>query len=205
MNISCLDALLLFLVGHKDQSGYEIRQVFQSTPVGLFSDSPGAIYPALARLETRGLLRSSVEQGGRRKRIFSQTVAGREALLSYLREPIQPEAVKRRQEELDLRFVMVSVILGDTAAQAFLRQCADAYADEVRVLEAFRDGPAQLMGPAPMKALELGIRLCTTRREWCFEILNDLDDLNGRTNSHEENSGVNGDAGNRRAGDRSSR
>jgi len=163
--------LLIFLVSHKDQSGYDIRQIFQSMPVGIYSDSPGAIYPALERLQRRGLLCSRAEQGGRRKRIFAQTELGREALLAYLREPVQPESVKRRQEELDLRYVMVSMMMGDDAAQIFVRQCADAYAAEVKALENFRDGQGQTLGAAPLKALELGIRLCTVRLQWCFEIL----------------------------------
>ena len=43
MNLTTLDALLIFLVGHKSQSGYDIRQMFQATPLGAFSDSPGSI------------------------------------------------------------------------------------------------------------------------------------------------------------------
>ena len=38
-------------------SGYDLRKIFTTTAMGSFSDSPGAIYPALARLEANGLVR----------------------------------------------------------------------------------------------------------------------------------------------------
>ena len=169
--ITCLDALLLFLVGHKEQSGYDIRQVFQDTPVGLFSDSPGAIYPALARLELRGLLRSDSISGGRRKKVFARTAEGGQALLDYLREPVRAEDVKRRQAELDLRYVMIEVTLGETDAKIFVAACAEAFARELRGLEAFRDGAGQALGTAPLRSLDLGIRLIGTRLAWCREMI----------------------------------
>src|ERR1700743_2428603 len=112
MKLTTLDGLFLFLVSHKGQSGYDIRQLFQSTPVGIFSDSPGAIYPALARLEKRGLLVGETAEGGRRKRTFQATAAGGEALRGWLQAPIDPDTVARRAEEIDLRFVMVAYTLG---------------------------------------------------------------------------------------------
>src|SRR5450432_3482865 len=114
MKLTTLDALLLFLVSHQGQSGYDIRQVFQSTPLGLFSDSPGAIYPALARLEMRGWLSSTVDAGGRRRRVYERTVAGDAALRAWLALPIGAMA---RPEEEDLRFVLLAETLGRAAAE----------------------------------------------------------------------------------------
>ena len=72
-----LQYLLLFLVAQAPFTGYDIRHMFQSSPVGRFSDSPGAIYPALARLEERGWATSRVERGGRRRRTYSATATGK--------------------------------------------------------------------------------------------------------------------------------
>ena len=112
MNVTTLDALLLFLVAHKGQSGYDVRQLMQGTPLGLFSDSPGAIYPALARLEQRGLLASAAEPQGRRKRIYERTDAGEAVLTAWLARPVEADDVQKRGEELTLRYVMTAETLG---------------------------------------------------------------------------------------------
>ncbi len=171
MHLTTLDALLLFLTSAKNQSGYDIRQLFQSSPVGMFSDSPGAIYPALARLEMRGLLASAAEDGGRRRRAYRLTEAGERGLRAWLTAPIAPEAVVRRVEDLDLRFVIVAETLGREAARTFLAEYVAALdARQHEVIE-FRAGPGQAMSRAPLEALDLGLRLGRARLEWCRELL----------------------------------
>ena len=41
-------------------SGYDLRKVFEETALGNYSSSPGAIYPALSRLEQQGIPRNAV-------------------------------------------------------------------------------------------------------------------------------------------------
>jgi len=170
MLLTCLDARLLFLVGTKGQSGYDIRQIFQSTPLGIFSDSPGAIYPALARLEKRGLLVGVEAAGGRRRRVFDRTQKGGEALTTYLCQPIKPRTLARRPEELELRYVMIAVSLGEAQAAAFAGRCGDAFEGAMHALIAFCDGPGQAMGAPSLRALDLGIRLYRTRLQWCRDM-----------------------------------
>src|SRR6266852_3783771 len=76
---STLAFALLGLIWQEPRSGYDLRKFFSSTPMISFSDSPGAIYPALHRLEQRGLVRGHTAQGAglRRRRIFELTVRGR--------------------------------------------------------------------------------------------------------------------------------
>ena len=59
-NDSLLGFALLGLLEERPRSGYDLRKVFAQTAMGTFSDSPGAIYPALGRLEKRGLVRGTV-------------------------------------------------------------------------------------------------------------------------------------------------
>ena len=68
-DISTLSLAILGLIAQEWQSGYDIRKAFATTPMGHFSSSPGAIYPALKRLE-KGRLdlwqgRSQSDEGGR--------------------------------------------------------------------------------------------------------------------------------------------
>jgi DNA-binding PadR family transcriptional regulator len=73
--VSLLGYALLGLLAQKESSGYDLRKTFADTPMQSFSDSPGAIYPALKRLELSGLIRGKVEQGSglRRRQLFRLT------------------------------------------------------------------------------------------------------------------------------------
>jgi DNA-binding PadR family transcriptional regulator len=171
MTVTTLDALLLFLVAHKGQSGYDVRQLMQSTPLGLFSDSPGAIYPALARLEQRSLLASAAEPQGRRKRTYERTDAGEVSLAAWLARPVERDDVQKRGEELTLRYVMTAETLGRGAAMAFLRECVAAETAHLAQIEVFRAGPGQAQGRASREALDLGVRLLRERLAWRRELL----------------------------------
>jgi len=70
--IPLLGYALLGLLHQKERSGYDLRKVFTHTPVKHFSDSPGAIYPALRRLERR----RSAHGSGSRKRGFDRWTKG---------------------------------------------------------------------------------------------------------------------------------
>ena len=75
--------LLLVAVMHDDAYGLAIQERFESQTGR--SAAIGAVHSALNRLEEKGFLNSQLddatsERGGRRKRIFSVTAAGKKAL-----------------------------------------------------------------------------------------------------------------------------
>lgn len=169
MNLTLLDALLVFLVGHKGQSGYDIRQLFQATPLGIFSDSPGSIYPSLARLEARGLLASSSEAAGRRRRSYSRTAEGTKALNAWLAMRIG-DGAKLKPAEVELRFVMIAETHGWAKAKQFLSAAEALYAHELKELEAFMAGPGAAMSRPSRAAVELGMRTVRLRIQWCRDV-----------------------------------
>jgi DNA-binding PadR family transcriptional regulator len=171
MILSTLDALLLFLAGHKGMSGYDIRRLFQATPLGVYSDSPGAIYPALARLERRKLLSSSAEKSGRRRRAFQRTTAGETALRAWIAAPLERDVLTRRAEELDIRFVITGEFMSWSEAKQFAARCAHLYAADIERLEHSRAEHAGEMGRASLAALELGVRNFKTRLKWCRDVV----------------------------------
>jgi DNA-binding PadR family transcriptional regulator len=65
------------------------------TPASVYQPSPGALYPALRRLEERGLLHAEkqVSSGRRALRLYQVTEAGLAAYLEWLRKPVVPETV----------------------------------------------------------------------------------------------------------------
>lgn len=69
------DALLVVL-GERPMHGYELITELEARSSGRWRPSPGAIYPALTRMEDAGLVAADEQDG---KRVFSLTEEGREA------------------------------------------------------------------------------------------------------------------------------
>src|ERR1035438_1444876 len=90
----------------KPSSGYDLRKVFSSTSMKTYSDSPGAIDPALARLERAGLIRGTIEEGSglRRRQVFRLTPKGLSELKQWITRPVAREDLVRGQQEIMMRF-----------------------------------------------------------------------------------------------------
>lgn len=76
-----LDGLLLAVLEQGPLHGYAIIAAVQERSGGVLELRTGTIYPALQRLERLGLLRSSWDAvGERRRRCYELTEAGRRSL-----------------------------------------------------------------------------------------------------------------------------
>src|SRR5512147_2485967 len=93
--LTTLEYALLGLLQQTPQSGYDLRKVFETSPMGHYSSSPGAIYPALKRLRTRGLISAKVDRARplRPREVFQLRPAGRTALIQWLTTTPTPEAI----------------------------------------------------------------------------------------------------------------
>ena len=83
-----LELLILRLLSSGSLNGWDIMQRIQLTSGEVLSVTPGALYPALQRLETRGLI-SSVwrpSDNNRKARFYSLTVRGRKQLETQRKE-----------------------------------------------------------------------------------------------------------------------
>jgi DNA-binding PadR family transcriptional regulator len=76
-----LDALLLATLEAGPQHGYAIMETLRTGSNGSLDLPTGTVYPALHRLARAGLVRGSWSTvGGRRRRTYELTAAGRRAL-----------------------------------------------------------------------------------------------------------------------------
>jgi PadR family transcriptional regulator PadR len=76
-----LDGMLLAVLEDGPRHGYAVMEVLRAGSGGRFDLPTGTIYPALHRLERAGLVQTSwTEAGGRRRRMYELTPAGRRAL-----------------------------------------------------------------------------------------------------------------------------
>ena len=83
-----LELLILRLLSSGSLNGWDIMQRIQLTSGEVLSVTPGALYPALQRLETRGLI-SSVwrpSDNNRKARFYSLTTRGRKQLETQRKE-----------------------------------------------------------------------------------------------------------------------
>ncbi|WP_449060874.1 helix-turn-helix transcriptional regulator [Planomonospora algeriensis] len=74
---------LLKLLQESPRHGYEVIRLLQDRFLGVYSPSPGTIYPRLARLEEEGLVTHEVVAG---KKVFTLTEAGRAELEARMDE-----------------------------------------------------------------------------------------------------------------------
>jgi DNA-binding PadR family transcriptional regulator len=82
-----LDLLVLSVLEREELHGYAVVRALREQSGGVFDLPEGTVYPSLHRLERDGLLESSWrEAGGRRRRVYRATPAGRRAVASERRE-----------------------------------------------------------------------------------------------------------------------
>lgn len=165
-SITLLEYTLLGLMYQKPSSGYDLRKTFTTTALGSFSDSPGAIYPALRRLQVQGLVKSRAEAGGRRRRLFSLTEKGSAELKRWVTLPLAIKDAMKGLQEVMLRFAFSEAVAGAEASVKLLKGL------EVQ-LSAVVDGLHQQMGMlkammplSGVLALESGIRGYEAQLQW---------------------------------------
>lgn len=159
---------LLGLVHMRPQTGYDLRKVFETTPMGHYSSSPGAIYPALKRLESEGLIAGEVadQETLRPKRVYSATARGAETLREWVSQPITKEDLLHKDDELMLRFAFMGAVAGNDVSIRFLEQmiaALDVYIPELEEILAAMPKEGPIHGRL---ALSSGIDAYKARRRW---------------------------------------
>ncbi len=172
---SPLELAIAGLLWQQARSGYDLLKVFAETAMGGFSSSPGAVYPALKRLQKSGLIAGIVENRGtlRPRQVYHATAAGVDALKEYLRQPVTRDEVIRRPDGVLLRFVFAGEMLGCLEAirilEDYARQC-EAYVPELRVQLAALPQTAEY----GRYALERGINSYVSDAHWARQVIRRL-------------------------------
>ncbi len=82
-----LEGLLLAVLAAEPGHGYALCQRLTDSSGGELTVPEGSLYPALRRLEGRGLVTSSwVTEGGRRRRVYRLAASGRREASASARE-----------------------------------------------------------------------------------------------------------------------
>ena len=163
---STLEYALLGLLHGAPQSGYDLRKTFVSTPMALFSDSPGAIYPALRRLSRRRWIAAAAPpRGGRRRRLFAPTAAGRQAFVEWLGRPPTREDVVRDWDVAMLRLAFMGAA-GPEPVRRFLAAIQGHARLQLAELEAFQAAHAAAMPLGAQLAFASGVEGSRAQVRW---------------------------------------
>lgn len=165
--LSSLSLAILGLLSMQPMSGYDLRRAFEASALGRFSSSPGAIYPALTRLEAASWIapRTELAANARARRPFELTEAGRTALEHDLRQPVAAEEVVRDLDHLLLRFSFMGC-LPNQVSQDFLAQLAAGLATYAADLQAQLEAFPALPVSQPRLALACGLEGVLATLRW---------------------------------------
>ena len=178
ITLSPLRLAILGLVAMHPQSGYDLKKVFETTPMGNFSSSPGAIYPALKSLEKKGWIRGESEntESLRPRQVFSITDEGDAILRAELEKPVTRDELVWHFDLVMLRFAFIDRI-GHDQVLRFLGEFwteSEAYVDH---LEELQVQLREHMSPCGRLALEHGIQSSRGSARWAKEAIDELSEL----------------------------
>jgi PadR family transcriptional regulator, regulatory protein AphA len=173
--LTTFEHILLGMICTEPSSGYDLKRIFAATPMGVYQPSSGALYPALRRLEPKGLVRvqdpaARAGKSARPRRVYEPTQAGRAAHASWLRAPVEPATVARDLGLHLMRFVMMENTLPRAEVLEFLQNLASALAAFVAELERY---PA-VTDPGhrhPRLALDHGLAVYRASLRWAEDTL----------------------------------
>lgn len=173
---SSLSLAILGLIALQPSSGYDLRRLFLTTPMGHFSSSPGAIYPALHQLERRGLIAGTVEKQNtlRPRQVFAITSKGMKALRARLSQPITQEDVKWRLDDLILRFSFMGEVLGKQRSLRFIDDLVVRIKQHILTLKQHLETERGRMPMTGVYALEQGILKYQATADWGRRVIEDL-------------------------------
>ena len=160
--ITPLGYALMGLINEKPGTGYALRKVFETTPMGNYSSSPGSIYPALAGLERLGLVET---RGGaaKGKGDFHLTPAGNDAFQAWLVAPVDGKDLSTAM----LRFAFLQHHPDRALTLAFLDSFAAAADGEAQGLQAFMTGDfGRALPLQSWLAIEQGRRQFESSAQW---------------------------------------
>jgi PadR family transcriptional regulator, regulatory protein AphA len=178
--LTSFEQLLLGMIFIQPSTGYDLKRRFATTALGVYQPSSGALYPALDRLERRGLLRSEelrAAAGGRPRRLYQLTEDGTQAYLSWVREAVVPETVSQDLGMHLLRFVMMAHVLSEDAVIEFLASLRAALAGFVSSLEQSASATDAGGNPYVGLAVEHGLAVHRASLAWAEQAITRLQQM----------------------------
>jgi PadR family transcriptional regulator AphA len=172
VELSATAKVILGMLAARPRSGYEIKQLVDSSARFFWAASYGQIYPELKKLEQAGLIAGDdSSQGARQRTTFKLTAKGRRAAREWISGP--PEVLETRDEGLLMLFFAGSIepqraaeIARERAATSRAKAAElRAIADQVEETGS-PEGAAAESDAGSLTVLRYGIEMSEWAAEW---------------------------------------
>jgi PadR family transcriptional regulator, regulatory protein AphA len=170
MKQTAVTPVVLGLLALGARSGYDIKSVVDRSTRFFWAASYGQIYPELRRLEAEGLIRGeNAPNGGRGRRVYELTDAGRQALEDWLVGPTT--TIEYRDESL-LRLFFADALPRESAL-GLLEARKRGHEQYLDVLKTIDSRPGKDPDFVDL-VLRWGIDFNEWGRQWCEQQLRRL-------------------------------
>ena len=136
MKLTHLSYALIGLLSIEKKSGYALRRMFETTPIGAFSSSPGSIYPALNKLDKLKLIEKT-STTGKNKNVYSITELGNDALYTWLTQEVSLEEMEKSPSLIILRFSFLESVNKPKLTLTFLTSFKQVLSKHLSNLKSF--------------------------------------------------------------------
>lgn len=163
-------------------TGYRLRKIFETTPMGNHSSGPGTIYPALKRLQKNGLIEQVDDPAmpDRPKKVFQLTGEGRRVLIDWLHKPIEQEDIPHNLADLLLRFSFMEPHVDGDTVTAFLTSLKTALEAYTASMAAFLETSADGIPLHGRLSIENGIEAYRAQSRWAEYALEKINASNSK-------------------------
>jgi DNA-binding PadR family transcriptional regulator len=179
MELSATAKVILGMLAARPRSGYEIKQLVDSSARFFWTASYGQIYPELKKLEKAGLITGDdTSTGARQRTTFKLTADGRRAAREWMSRP--PEVLEIRDEGL-LKLFFAGSIDAKRAAEIARERAAISRekAAQLRAIEASLDdadlGPEAEPDAGSLLVLRYGIQMSEWAADFFERAANELE------------------------------
>jgi PadR family transcriptional regulator, regulatory protein AphA len=164
--------VVLGMLCHGPATSYDLKQRISYTIGNFWAFAHSQIYDEPVRLVADGLITETVEEGGRRKRTYAITKAGRQALADWLAAPTHEQVEVRDLGLLKLFFAS----FGDRAS--LLRLARDQHASHQARADSYvaqHERIVDVADPWQIKTIELGVRYERTVEQFWADFIAELE------------------------------
>jgi PadR family transcriptional regulator AphA len=163
-DLSSTAYVILGMLGLGARTGYDVKNIVDRSARFFWAASYGQIYPELRRLEQAGLVDGkSVPSGGRKRREFTLTAKGREALQEWL---AQPAGMPELRDESLLKLFFGDALPREQALEQ-LRRRRGGHEDFLGFLREVQARPGGEDPPFVDLILRYGIAYAEFNVDWC--------------------------------------
>jgi DNA-binding PadR family transcriptional regulator len=159
-----LEGEILVQIYHRgEQTAFQVRRSFATSPSLESRGSASAVYPAIRRLEKAGLIRGTATSDGRGSHLLCVTALGRDSMLEWA-----GNEARACGYGIDPFRARAGVWLG--LDPKVVRDLLERMRDEIQGSIRFLEGFSRRNDTIERVSVDLSLRLQKTRLEWLDEV-----------------------------------